>query len=131
MTFTEPVVEHLTSALTGGTTSAADAARRCVAARLSAEMVASALLEAERTMAASVVDGRASAASTAMAGRLRAAVDALAPLWEAAYAESAAAGEPAGTPGGTPTGTLAVASMPGDAHDVGRHLWRARLTSWG
>jgi methanogenic corrinoid protein MtbC1 len=123
MIFTEPVVEDLTSALIGGTTSAVDAARRCLAARLSAETVAPALLEAERTMAASVVDGRASAASTAMADRLRAAVNALAPLWEAAYAESAAAAGPAGT--------LAVASMLGDGHDVGRHLWRALLTSRG
>ena len=127
MTSPEPVVEHLTSALMGGTTSAVDAARRCLAARLSAEAVAPALLEAERTMGASVVDGRASAASTAMADRLRGAVDALAPLWEAAYAESAAAEEPAGTP----VGTLAVASLPGDGHDVGRHLWRALLTSRG
>jgi len=123
MLSTEPVVEDLTSALIGGTTSAVDAARRCLAARLSAGTVTPALLEAERVMAASVVDGRASAASTAMANRLRAALDTLAPLWEAAYAESVATEEPAGA--------LAVASMPGDGHDVGRHLWRALLTSRG
>mgnify|MGYP001049407744 CR=1 FL=1 len=112
----EPVVEHLTSALIGGTTSAVDAARRCLAAGLSAETVAPALLEAERTMAASVVDGRASSASSGIADRLSAALDTFAPLW-------------VGTPTGTPAGTLAVASMPGDAHDVGRHLWRALLAS--
>ena len=122
MISTEPVVELLISALTGGIASAVDTARRCLAAGLSAETVAPALLAAERTMAASVVDGRASAASIAMADRLRSAVDALAPMWEAAYAESAAAES---------AGTLAVASMPGDAHGVGRHLWRALLTSRG
>ena len=114
----EPVVEYLTSALIGDTTSSVDAARRCLAAGLSAEMVIPALLEAERMMAASVADGRASAASSAIADCLRAALDALAPLWAEAQA-------------GTPGGTLAVASMPGDAHDVGRHLWRALLTSRG
>jgi len=123
----EPVVEYLTCALIGGTTSAVDAARRCLAAGLSAETVAPALLEAERTMAASVVDGRASSVSSAVADRLRAALDTLAPLWAGAPAVE----EPAGTPTGVPAGTLAVASMPGDAHDVGRHLWRALLASRG
>ena len=122
MISTELVVKDLTAALMGGTTSGVDGARRCLVARLSAETVAPALLEAERTRVASVVDGRASVASTAMADRLRAALNALAPLWEAAYAESAAA---------EPAGTLAVVSMPGDGHDVGRHLWRALLTSRG
>ena len=127
MISTEPVVEHLKSALIGGTASTVDAARRCLAAGLSAETVAPALLEAEQAMAASVVDGRASAKSSAMADRLFAALDTLASLWEDAHAESATAEEPAGTP----VGTLVVASMPGDAHDVGRHLWRSLLTSRG
>jgi len=127
MPSTEPVVEYLKSALIGGTASAVDAARRCLAAGLSAETVAPALLVAEQAMAASVVDGRASAESSAMADRLRAALDTLASLWEDAHAESAAAEEPAGAPGGT----LVLASLPGDAHDVGRHLWRALLTSRG
>ncbi|MCJ7550443.1 MAG: hypothetical protein MUQ30_12260, partial [Anaerolineae bacterium] len=118
MQSSEPVVEDLVSALIDGTTSAVDAARRCLAAGLSAEKVAPALLEAERTMAASVVDGRASSTTSAVADRLRAALDALAPLW-------------VGAPTGVPAGTLALASMPGDAHDVGRHLWRALLATGG
>ena len=128
MLSTESVAEQLSSALTRGTTSAVDAAGRCLTAGLSADMVAPALLAAERAMAASVVDGRASAASSAIADRLRAVLDTLASMWEAAYAQLT---EPAGTPAGVPAGTLAVASMPGVGHEVGRHLWRALLTSRG
>jgi len=131
MELIEPAVERLMSALIGGTTSAVDAARHCLAAGLSAETVTPALLEAERTMAASLVERRASAASVVMADRLRAALDALAPLWAAVPTVEELAGTPGGAPVGTPVGTIALASLPGDAHDVGRHLWRALLASRG
>ena len=123
MELIEPAVERLMSALIGGTTSAVDAARHCLAAGLSAETVTPVLLEAERTMAASVVERRASTASVVMADRLRASLDALAPLWAATPA--------VGAPASTPVGTIVLASLPGDAHDVGRHLWRALLASRG
>jgi cobalamin-dependent methionine synthase I len=57
-----------------------------------------------------------------MASALRAALTVLQPMWEGAGLE----GESAALPG-----TVLLATLPGDRHDVGRHLWRGLLERRG
>ena len=112
---TSDLVADLTAALIDGGADVVALALRASVEREGTASLAPALLAAERAIVAGASEGRVTPAAKAIADRLRNVLRSLDP----SRTQSPVAAEPAGT--------IALASLPGDAHDVGRHLWRALL----
>jgi cobalamin-dependent methionine synthase I len=107
-----PCVEALLAAIVAGAVDRArTAAEHCVAAGTDAALLEPALIAALQ-----------SADDLTTADALRSALTALQPLWRTADLEGAA---------GEPPATVLLATLPGDRHDVGRHLWRMLLQRRG